>query len=168
MPTRSLAHRQPIHYAFVPVAGDGVHEIPVGPVHAGTIEPGHFRFSVVGERVLRLEERLGLHAQGHRKALRGAGVAGGVRLAGARQRRFDGGLRLGVCDGGRELPRAHAAAARAVVARAAAGARAHRQSSGRSWLPRQRRRPGVRPGAVLAAQGGRAAAQRARCSAIAI
>jgi hypothetical protein len=46
-------------YAFVPVEGDGVHEIPVGPVHAGIIEPGHFRFSVVGEKVLRLEERLG-------------------------------------------------------------------------------------------------------------
>src|ERR1019366_5496478 len=47
------------NYAFVPVEGDGVHEIPVGPVHAGTIEPGHFRFAVVGEKVLRLEERLG-------------------------------------------------------------------------------------------------------------
>ncbi len=46
-------------YPFVRVEGDGVHEIPVGPVHAGTIEPGHFRFSVVGEKVLRLEERLG-------------------------------------------------------------------------------------------------------------
>ena len=38
------------HYAFVPVEGDGVHEIAVGPVHAGIIEPGHFRFSVVGEK----------------------------------------------------------------------------------------------------------------------
>jgi Ni,Fe-hydrogenase III large subunit len=47
------------HYEFVRVAGEGVHEIAVGPVHAGTIEPGHFRFSVVGEKVLRLEERLG-------------------------------------------------------------------------------------------------------------
>ena len=46
-------------YPFIRVAGDGVHEIPVGPVHAGIIEPGHFRFSVVGEKVLRLEERLG-------------------------------------------------------------------------------------------------------------
>ena len=46
-------------YQFVRVAGDGVHEIPVGPVHAGIIEPGHFRFSVVGEKVLKLEERLG-------------------------------------------------------------------------------------------------------------
>ena len=46
-------------YEFVRVEGDGVHEIAVGPVHAGTIEPGHFRFSVVGEKVLRLEEHLG-------------------------------------------------------------------------------------------------------------
>jgi Ni,Fe-hydrogenase III large subunit/Ni,Fe-hydrogenase III component G len=46
-------------YAFIRVRGDGVHEIPVGPVHAGVIEPGHFRFSIVGEKVLRLEERLG-------------------------------------------------------------------------------------------------------------
>jgi len=51
-------------YAFVRVEGDGVHEIAVGPVHAGTIEPGHFRFSVVGEKVLRLEERLGFAHKG--------------------------------------------------------------------------------------------------------
>jgi Ni,Fe-hydrogenase III large subunit/Ni,Fe-hydrogenase III component G len=51
-------------YPFVCVAGDGVHEIPVGPVHAGVIEPGHFRFSVVGEKVLRLEERLGYTHKG--------------------------------------------------------------------------------------------------------
>ena len=46
-------------YEFVRVEGVGVHEIAVGPVHAGTIEPGHFRFSVVGEKLLKLEERLG-------------------------------------------------------------------------------------------------------------
>lgn len=51
-------------YPFVRVEGDGVHEIAVGPVHAGTIEPGHFRFSVVGEKVLRLEERLGFAHKG--------------------------------------------------------------------------------------------------------
>ena len=51
-------------YPFVPVVGDGVHEIPVGPVHAGIIEPGHFRFSIVGEKVLRLEERLGYTHKG--------------------------------------------------------------------------------------------------------
>lgn len=54
-------------YPFVQVEGDGVHEIPVGPVHAGTIEPGHFRFSVVGEKVLRLEERLGYKHKGIEK-----------------------------------------------------------------------------------------------------
>ena len=51
-------------YPFVRVEGDGVHEIPVGPVHAGIIEPGHFRFSIVGEKVLRLEERLGYTHKG--------------------------------------------------------------------------------------------------------
>ena len=51
-------------YPFVAVEGDGVHEIAVGPVHAGIIEPGHFRFSVVGEKVLRLEERLGYTHKG--------------------------------------------------------------------------------------------------------
>jgi Ni,Fe-hydrogenase III large subunit len=54
-------------YPFVQVEGDGVHEIAVGPVHAGTIEPGHFRFSVVGEKVLRLEERLGYTHKGIEK-----------------------------------------------------------------------------------------------------
>ena len=56
---RCRRRQQPTDYAFVRVEGDGVHEIPVGPVHAGIIEPGHFRFSVVGEKVLRLEQRLG-------------------------------------------------------------------------------------------------------------
>lgn len=51
-------------YQFVRVHGEGVHEIPVGPVHAGIIEPGHFRFSVVGEKVLRLEQRLGYAHKG--------------------------------------------------------------------------------------------------------
>jgi Ni,Fe-hydrogenase III large subunit len=51
-------------YPFVRVQGDGVHEIAVGPVHAGVIEPGHFRFSVVGEKVLRLEQRLGYTHKG--------------------------------------------------------------------------------------------------------
>ncbi|MSP48357.1 MAG: hydrogenase expression protein HypE [Alphaproteobacteria bacterium] len=46
-------------YTFLPAEGEGVHQIPVGPVHAGIIEPGHFRFHVNGELVVRLEERLG-------------------------------------------------------------------------------------------------------------
>ena len=67
-PLRELAtqlpQREPSDYPFVRVEGDGVHEIAVGPVHAGVIEPGHFRFSVVGEKVLRLEERLGYTHKG--------------------------------------------------------------------------------------------------------
>lgn len=69
-------------YAFVRVEGDGVHEIPVGPVHAGIIEPGHFRFSVVGEKVLRLEERLGYTHKGVEHRFVGMDVATGARLAG--------------------------------------------------------------------------------------
>ena len=69
-------------YAFVPVEGEGVHEIPVGPVHAGTIEPGHFRFSVVGERVLRLEQRLGYKHKGIEKLFESLSLAEGIRLAG--------------------------------------------------------------------------------------
>jgi Ni,Fe-hydrogenase III large subunit len=70
------------HYPFVRVEGEGVHEIPVGPVHAGTIEPGHFRFSVVGEKVLRLEERLGYKHKGVEKRFEILGAREGARLAG--------------------------------------------------------------------------------------
>lgn len=69
-------------YPFVAVAGDGVHEIPVGPVHAGTIEPGHFRFSIVGEKVLRLEQRLGYKHKGVDKLFEGRDLGYGARLAG--------------------------------------------------------------------------------------
>lgn len=69
-------------YSFVEVAGDGVHEIAVGPVHAGIIEPGHFRFSVVGEKTLRLEERLGYAHKGVDKAFERLNGRDGYRLAG--------------------------------------------------------------------------------------
>jgi len=51
--------RDPADYEFLAVRGHGLHQIPVGPVHAGIIEPGHFRFTANGETVARLEERLG-------------------------------------------------------------------------------------------------------------
>ena len=69
-------------YSFVRVEGDGVHEIPVGPVHAGIIEPGHFRFQVVGEKVLRLEERLGYVHKGIEKRFESLPIADAWRLAG--------------------------------------------------------------------------------------
>jgi Ni,Fe-hydrogenase III large subunit len=59
-----------------------VHEIPVGPVHAGIIEPGHFRFQVVGEKVLRLEERLGYTHKGIEKRFESMPLLEGGRLAG--------------------------------------------------------------------------------------
>jgi Ni,Fe-hydrogenase III large subunit len=68
-------------YEFVRVTGDGVHEIPVGPVHAGTIEPGHFRFSVVGEKVLKLEERLGYVHKGIERRFTELPILEGHRLA---------------------------------------------------------------------------------------
>jgi Ni,Fe-hydrogenase III large subunit len=68
-------------YDFVRVEGDGVHEIAVGPVHAGIIEPGHFRFSVVGEKVLRLEERLGYVHKGIERRFTAFRADEGHRLA---------------------------------------------------------------------------------------
>ncbi|MGF6837324.1 Ni,Fe-hydrogenase III large subunit/Ni,Fe-hydrogenase III component G [Paraburkholderia youngii] len=68
-------------YPFVQVAGDGVHEIAVGPIHAGTIEPGHFRFSVVGEKVLRLEERLGYAHRGVERLFERTPASHGHRVA---------------------------------------------------------------------------------------
>jgi len=84
------SHRSPVNghaveaddYPFVRVEGEGVHEIPVGPVHAGTIEPGHFRFSVIGEGVLRLEERLGYKHKGIEKHFEQMDLKQGARLAG--------------------------------------------------------------------------------------
>jgi len=72
----------PSDYDFVQVGGEGAHEIPVGPIHAGIIEPGHFRFSVIGEKVLRLEQRLGYQHKGVEWRAQGQDLAGGARLVG--------------------------------------------------------------------------------------
>jgi len=72
----------PTDYAFVRVEGDGVHEIAVGPVHAGIIEPGHFRFSVVGEKVLRLEQHLGYVHKGVERRFTELAPLDAHRLAG--------------------------------------------------------------------------------------
>lgn len=70
------------NYDFVRVEGDGVHEIAVGPIHAGIIEPGHFRFSAMGESVLRLEERLGWKHKGIERRFCDMPLADGAKLAG--------------------------------------------------------------------------------------
>ena len=82
VPAGKVFPQQAEAYDFVRVDGDGVHEIPVGPIHAGIIEPGHFRFSVVGERVLRLEERLGYVHKGVEKRFESLPLHEGHRLAG--------------------------------------------------------------------------------------
>ena len=69
-------------YAFLSVEGESLHQIPVGPVHAGIIEPGHFRFTASGETVVRLEARLGYVHKGVEGLMRGADLARGARLAG--------------------------------------------------------------------------------------
>jgi Ni,Fe-hydrogenase III large subunit len=69
-------------YRFLFAHGAGVYEIPVGPVHAGIIEPGHFRFQAVGEQVLNLEERLGYVHKGIEKIAEGRDPDGVARLAG--------------------------------------------------------------------------------------
>lgn len=68
-------------YPFIPAYGQGVYEIPVGPVHAGIIEPGHFRFQAVGELILNLEERLGYVHKGIEKIAEGRNPEGLTRLA---------------------------------------------------------------------------------------
>ncbi|HXZ69084.1 MAG TPA: NADH-quinone oxidoreductase subunit C, partial [Alphaproteobacteria bacterium] len=72
----------PEPYVFLPSEGEGLHQIPVGPVHAGIIEPGHFRFTVNGETVVRLEERLGYVHKGIDVLMRGSAIDRAARLAG--------------------------------------------------------------------------------------
>ena len=79
---RTDALPNPLPYRFLPVEGDGVHQIAVGPVHAGIIEPGHFRFTASGETVVRLEQRLGYVHKGIEGLMSGASLDRAVQLAG--------------------------------------------------------------------------------------
>lgn len=80
-------------YPFIKAHGAGVYEIPVGPVHAGIIEPGHFRFQAVGELILNLEERLGYVHKGIEKIAEGRTPEALARLAG----RISGDTTVGHC-----------------------------------------------------------------------
>ena len=68
-------------YSFLPAEGESLHQIPVGPVHAGIIEPGHFRFTASGETVVRLEERLGYVHKGIEGLMAGADLERAAKLA---------------------------------------------------------------------------------------
>ncbi|MGZ5811830.1 MAG: hydrogenase large subunit [Xanthobacteraceae bacterium] len=77
----SDAAQTPAPYAFLPTEGEGLHQIPVGPVHAGIIEPGHFRFTANGEHVVRLEQRLGYVHKGIDSLMKGASLEQAAKLA---------------------------------------------------------------------------------------
>ena len=68
-------------FPFQQVEGKGIFEIPVGPVHAGIIEPGHFRFSVDGETIINMKTRLYFTHKGTEKLFEGRRPADGVELA---------------------------------------------------------------------------------------
>ena len=68
-------------YPFIAVEGAGVYEIPVGPVHAGLIEPGHFRFSVVGETILKMKARLWFTHKGIERLVEGMTIEQATQVA---------------------------------------------------------------------------------------
>ena len=70
-PVRRTNGNAPANGKFFRVDGGEVHEVAVGPVHAGIIEPGHFRFQCAGEEVLHLEIALGYQHRGIEEALAG-------------------------------------------------------------------------------------------------
>ena len=78
-PLPNLAAVEPLE--FLPFEGEGLHQIAVGPVHAGIIEPGHFRFTCNGETVVRLEIRLGYLHKGTLGLLRGKSPRAAARFA---------------------------------------------------------------------------------------
>ncbi len=68
-------------YEFLPAEGEALHQIAVGPVHAGIIEPGHFRFTANGEFLVRLEQRLGYVHKGIEALMTGAPLDRAAKLA---------------------------------------------------------------------------------------
>jgi len=72
--------QKPAPYTFLPAEGEGLHQIPVGPVHASIIEPGHFRFTANGEHVVRLEQRLGYVHKGIESLMTGATLERAAKL----------------------------------------------------------------------------------------
>lgn len=75
-----LTHNKP--YSFQSLSTNDAHEIPVGPVHAGIIEPGHFRFSVIGEEILKLETRFGYAHKGIHALLKNKSIEDAQKIIG--------------------------------------------------------------------------------------
>ncbi len=140
----------PANYPFVRVEGDGVHEIAVGPVHAGIIEPGHFRFSVVGEKVLRLEQHLGYKHKGIDRRFAELPPLEAHRLAGRVSGDSTVAFAWAYCMALESAAACSVPARAAVAARADARARTRRQPPRRPRRARQRCGAGLRADAVLA------------------
>lgn len=64
-----------IPFPMLAVEGEGIYQIPVGPIHAGIIEPGHFRFNVAGERIITIEGKLFFTHKGVEKLMEGKTIA---------------------------------------------------------------------------------------------
>ena len=79
---RSAAPAAVRSYCFLPSEGDSLHQIAIGPVHAGIIEPGHFRITANGETIVRLEARLGYAHKGVEALMVGVDLARAGKLAG--------------------------------------------------------------------------------------
>ncbi len=81
-PLRPLIdHHAPLEAWTVPTVGEDVHQVAVGPIHAGVIESGHFRFHVVGERILHLDVRLSYKRRGLETAAAGRSLRDGIAYA---------------------------------------------------------------------------------------
>lgn len=78
--TENRTHFEPKELTFSPAQGEGTFEIPVGPIHAGIIEPGHFRFQTIGETVLHLEAQLFYTHKGVEKLLEGKDAWEGLKI----------------------------------------------------------------------------------------
>ena len=124
---------------FFPAEGESLHQIPVGPCHAGIIEPGHFRFTANGETVVRLEERLGYVHKGIERLMAGRSIETSGAARRAHLGRQHGRLCASPSRGGRGGARGRRSAARALSARADGRARTARQSFRRHRRDLQRR-----------------------------
>ena len=138
---RRARRRRRVPYAFLPAEGEGLHQIPVGPVHAGIIEPGHFRFTANGETVVRLEERLGYVHKGIESLMAGATLEQAAKLAGRTSGDSTVAYAYAFARAVEAATRSRAAAARRLSARADGRAGAARQSSRRYRRHLQRCRP---------------------------
>ena len=149
-------------FPFTEVGGEGVYEIPVGPVHAGVIEPGHFRFSVVGETIIDMKVRLYWTHKGTEKLFEGRTPAEGLRLAERVSGDTSVGHALAFCQALESAARDDGARPGSLPARRPAGAGAPLQPRRRLRHDRQRHRLRGGPLALLPDPRASPAAEQAR------